>query len=56
MGQMGQMGCPIDCARALEDRGMPCRIGRAVGTILGAVKGRHSGLARGSLVERVTIG
>ena len=32
-----QVGCSVDCARALEDRAMPCRIGpgRAVGAILG---------------------
>ena len=26
MGQMGQMECPIDCARALEDHVSPYRI------------------------------
>ena len=40
---IGQMGCPIDCAWALENHVGPCRIApdRAVGTIIGAVRGRY---------------
>lgn len=45
---MGQMGFPADCARALEDHAMACRIApdRAVGTILGAIRGRWGRLLK----------
>lgn len=37
-----QIGCPVECARALEDRAVPCRIppGWAVGAFLGTTTGR----------------
>ena len=43
MGQIGQIGCPIDYTQALEDRVVPCRIalGRVVSTTIGAIRGRH---------------
>ena len=36
-----QIGCPVDCARPLEDSEVPCRIapGWAVGAVLGTTTG-----------------
>ena len=38
---MKQLGCPMDCARALDDRAVSCRIalGRAVGAVLVTIRG-----------------